>query len=108
MYVCIPVTTVFITEYIVVFTSYYTTEARDGYLSATLKSYRGWSIVPRSNPGQNYPSDFTLLRLLEGSGDGVDILNALERHPLVKRVTPQRKLTRSLNEGTCIVHCDDL
>ena len=79
------------------FASYYTTEARDGYLSATLQSYRGWSVIPRSNPGQDYPSDFTLLRLLEGSHHSEEILEALQRHPLIKRVTPQRRLTRMLN-----------
>ena len=82
------------------FTTYYTTAARDGYLSATLQSYRGWSIIPRSNPGQEYPSDFSLLRLLEGSSredKTREILDALEHHPMIKRVTPQRRLTRMLN-----------
>ena len=77
------------------FTSYYTTEARDGYLAASLQPYLGWSVVPRSNPGQEYPSDFSLLRL-SGGGSEDKILEALQRHPLVKRVTPQRRLTRTL------------
>ncbi|CAI8015561.1 Membrane-bound transcription factor site-1 protease [Geodia barretti] len=77
------------------FTSYYTTEARDGYLAASLQPYLGWSVVPRSNPGQEYPSDFSLLRL-SGGGSQDKILEALQRHPLVKRVTPQRRLTRTL------------
>jgi membrane-bound transcription factor site-1 protease len=77
------------------FTSYYTTEARDGYLAASLQPYLGWSVVPRSNPGQEYPSDFSLLRL-SGEGTEDQILKALQRHPLVKRVTPQRRLTRTL------------
>ena len=91
------------------FTSYYTTEARDGYLAATLQSHTGWTILPRSNPGQEFPSDFSLLRLSEGGPSERErtsvILEALERHPLIKRVTPQRRLTRMLNsadEGMCV------
>lgn len=86
------------TEYIVTFTNYYTTEARDGYLSATLQSFTGWSIVPRLNPGQEYPSDFSLLRIFETSDNHSQaILESLTRHPLIRRVTPQRRLTRLLN-----------
>ena len=84
------------TEYIVTFTSYYTTEARDGYLSAALHSFKGWAIVPRSNPSQSYPSDFSLLQLSGDTGDSDAILQALQHHPLIKRVTPQRRLTRVL------------
>ena len=84
------------TEYIVTFTSYYTAEARDGYLSAALHSFNDWIIVPRSNPSQDYPSDFSLLRLLEGPPHSETILEALRRHPLIKRITPQRRLTRVL------------
>ena len=88
---------IFHTEYIVTFTSYYTTEARDGYLAASLHSYQGWSVVPRSNPGQEYPSDFSLLRLEEEPGEErTEILEALLQHPLIKRVTPQRRITRTL------------
>ena len=95
-------------EYIVTFTSYYATEARDGYLAASLQSYPGWSVVPRSNPGQEYPSDFSLLRLAGEPGAQRDaILETLQRHPLIKRVTPQRRLTRTLkfvDEGIYIIH----
>ena len=84
------------TEYIVTFTSYYTAEARDGYLSAALHSFNNWIVVPRSNPSQDYPSDFSLLRLLEGAPHSETILEALRRHPLIKRTTPQRRLTRVL------------
>ena len=86
------------TEFIVMFTSYYTTEARDGYLAASLRPYHSWSVVPRSNPGQEYPSDFSLLRLSEGAEEDEvgEMLGALQRHPMIKRVTPQRRLTRTL------------
>lgn len=99
------------TEYIVTFTSYYTTEARDGYLSATLQSFTGWSIVPRLNPSREYPSDFSLLRIFETSDNhSKAILDSLNRHPLIKRVTPQRRLTRLLNfvdERMWLLMCSD-
>lgn len=75
------------------FNGYYSTEARDGYVSAALRPYKEWSIVSRSNPGQDFPSDFSLVRL---KSDIPDALSALTQHPNVKRVTPQRKLTRLL------------
>lgn len=81
------------TEYIVTFNGYYSTEAREGYVSAALQPYKEWSIVPRSNPSQDFPSDFSLVRLKSTVSDA---LSALREHPNVKRVTPQKKLTRML------------
>ena len=81
-------------EYIVTFNSYYTTEARDGFVSAALRPFRGWTLVPRSNPSQQFPSDFSLVQL-RGTGV-VGSLAALGQHPTVKRVTPQKRLTRML------------
>ena len=81
-------------EFIVTFTSYYTSEARDGFVSAALQPFSSWAIVPRPNPGQHYPSDFSLVRLWGTGQSGA--LEALRQHRLVRRVTPQRKLTRML------------
>ena len=81
-------------EFIVTFISYYTTEARDGFVSAALQPFSSWAIVPRPNPGQQYPSDFSLVRLWGTDHSGA--LEALRQHRLVRRVTPQRKLTRML------------
>lgn len=81
-------------EFIVTFTSYYTAEARDGFVSAALQPFSSWSIVPRPNPGQQYPSDFSLVRLWGEDPSGA--LEALRQHRLIRRVTPQRKLTRLL------------
>ena len=83
-------------EYIVVFISYYTTEARDGFISAALRPFTNWVILPRSNPSSHYPSDFTLVQVSSPEGHA---LNALSQHPAVKRVTPQKKLTRILTSG---------
>ena len=88
-------------EYIVMFVSYYTTEARDGFISASLRPYRHWSILPRLNPAGDYPSDFSLVEL--GRGEGAEsrkaALMALEQHPAVKQITPQKRLTRILTAG---------
>ena len=80
-------------EYIVSFNGYYSSEARDGFIAAALRPFTGWSIVARDNPSQEYPSDFSLVQL---KMDVADALPALRHHPSVKRVTPQKKLTRML------------
>ncbi len=102
-------TSVVESEYIVVFVSYYTTQARDGFLAAALHALPPslWTIIPRPNPVQDYPSDFSLVRfnqphevrgITESDGVGV-ALSSLSRHPAIKRVTPQKKLTKIL--ATC-------
>ena len=75
------------------FHGYYLSEARDGFITAALRRFSGWSIVARDNPSQDYPSDFSLVQVKEGVADA---LEALQHHPSVKRVTPQKKLTRML------------
>ena len=52
--------------------------------------------LARSNPSQHYPSDFSLLHFPHQREVGTAV-KALEAHPLVRRVTPQRKLTRALS-----------
>ena len=89
-------------EYIVSFHGYYSSETRDGFIAAALRRFSGWSIVARDNPSQDYPSDFSLVQLKGGMADA---LEALRHHPSVKRVTPQKKLTRLLTfsgDGECI------
>ena len=92
-------------EYIVTFNSYYTTGARDGFISATLRPFHNWALIPRSNPVQQFPSDFSLVQL---GGTSVTVaLQALSQHPYVKRVTPQKRLTRILTfsgQGQSVRH----
>ena len=83
-------------EYIVMFTSYYTSNARDGFISAALRPFHDWAILPRSNPSSDYPSDFSVVTL---SATHHQALEALTQHPAIKQVTPQKKLTRILNSG---------
>jgi hypothetical protein len=83
-------------EYIITFTNYYTTDARDGFISAALRPFRNWTIIPRSNPSSEYPSDFSIIQL---SSMDREALKALNQHPFIKRVTPQKMLTRILTSG---------
>lgn len=82
-------------EYIVSFNGYYKQQTRKRYLTAALRDsgVLAWKVLPRDNPAYDYPSDFDVVKLNEGKKEGID---ALENHPLVKRVTPHKKVTRSL------------
>lgn len=83
-------------EYIVTFISYYTTDARDGFISAALRPFNNWRILPRNNPSAVYPSDFSVVQLSSTEGEA---LSALNQHPAIKHVTPQKMLTRILTAG---------
>ena len=91
-----------ISEYIVAFNGYFTAKARNSFISSALKSSAidNWRIIPRNNPSSDYPSDFEVIQIKEKQKAG---LLTLEDHPNIKRVTPQRKVFRSLKytEGEC-------
>ncbi|NWH65513.1 MBTP1 protease, partial [Geococcyx californianus] len=95
-------------EYIVAFNGYFTAKARSKFISSALKSsdIENWRIVPRNNPASDYPSDFEVIQINEKQKDGV---LTLEDHPNIKRVTPQRKVFRSLkySESDPILHCNE-
>lgn len=84
-----------ISEYIVAFNGYFTAKARNSFISSALKSSEidNWRIIPRNNPSSDYPSDFEVIQIKENQKAG---LLTLEDHPNIKRVTPQRKVLRSL------------
>ena len=84
-------------QYIVTFTSYYTTDARDGFISAALRPFHNWTILPRTNPSADYPSDFSLIKL--GTSQQSEALTLLTQHPAIKQVTPEKMLTRILSSG---------
>ncbi|CAD7080576.1 unnamed protein product [Hermetia illucens] len=83
-------------EYIVAFNNYYKSTARENYLRAALNpsNVHNWRIIPRSNPASDYPSDFDVILLEEDSS--LSGLEAIKSHPLVKSVTPQRMVHRTL------------
>lgn len=95
-------------EYIVAFNGYFTAKARNSFISSALKSseVENWRIIPRNNPSSDYPSDFEVIQIKEKQKAG---LLTLEDHPNIKRVTPQRKVFRSLKfaESNPIVPCNE-
>uniref|UniRef100_W5MI11 Membrane-bound transcription factor site-1 protease n=1 Tax=Lepisosteus oculatus TaxID=7918 RepID=W5MI11_LEPOC len=82
-------------EYIVAFNGYFTAKARSQFISSALKGSKavGWRIVLRDNPASDFPSDFEVVQIRQSAQDGV---LTLQDHPYIKRVTPQRKVFRSL------------
>lgn len=93
-------TVALISEYIVAFNGYFTAKARNSFISSALKSSEvdNWRIIPRNNPSSDYPSDFEVIQIKEKQKAG---LLTLEDHPNIKRVTPQRKVFRSLKFAEC-------
>ncbi|KAI5709308.1 hypothetical protein M8J76_015087 [Diaphorina citri] len=74
-------------EFIVTFRGYYKSAARSRYIAAALNnsdSVLRWEILQRKNPATDFPS----------SDEAA--LSSLLEHPLIKRVTPQRLVHRSL------------
>ncbi|XP_054567330.1 membrane-bound transcription factor site-1 protease isoform X2 [Eptesicus fuscus] len=100
--------TVVESEYIVAFNGYFTAKARNSFISSALKSseINNWRIIPRNNPSSDYPSDFEVIQIKEKQRAG---LLTLEDHPNIKRVTPQRKVFRSLKytESDPTVPCNE-
>ncbi|KAG7200046.1 hypothetical protein KM043_000496 [Ampulex compressa] len=83
-------------EYIVAFKGYYKPRTRQNYIQAALNSsgVENWKILFRDNLASNFPSDFDVVLLEETDRRGG--LDALNEHPLVRRITPQRLVRRSL------------
>ena len=83
-------------EYIVQFRGYYNTETRKLYITSALAARNiSYTVLPRTNPMSVYPNDFDII-----SGDlNESVLCRLRQHPLIKSVTPQRRVTRSLLEA---------
>lgn len=83
-------------EYIVKFKGYYKADVRKSYLRAVLKPFdiKNWKIIPRNNAASKYPSDFDIVHLRKM--DQHEALKALNNHPLIKTVTPQRLIHRTL------------
>ncbi|MGH0172896.1 UNVERIFIED_CONTAM: hypothetical protein FKN15_064358 [Acipenser sinensis] len=97
------------TEYIVAFKGYFTAKARSKFISSALKNSDvvDWKIIPRDNPASDYPSDFEVVQIKEAHRDG---LLTLQDHPHIKRVTPQRKVFRTLkftHSADEVVPCND-
>lgn len=83
-------------EYIIKFVGYYRAPTRENYIKAALNSsnVKNWRIILRDNAASAYPSDFDVVHLRET--DKYEGLKALSNHPLVKTVSPQRLIYRTL------------
>ncbi|PSN45586.1 Membrane-bound transcription factor site-1 protease [Blattella germanica] len=83
-------------EYIVAFNDYYKTNTRQKFITAALNGsgVENWKILTRNNPASDYPSDFDVVLIEET--EKLSGLAALNRHPSVRRVTPQRMVHRTL------------
>ncbi|KAJ9596968.1 hypothetical protein L9F63_011998, partial [Diploptera punctata] len=83
-------------EYIVAFNDYYKTNTRHKFITAALNGsgVENWKILDRNNPASDYPSDFDVVVLEETRK--LSGLAALNRHPSIRRVTPQRVVHRTL------------
>ncbi|KAJ8674081.1 hypothetical protein QAD02_005343 [Eretmocerus hayati] len=83
-------------EYLVIFKGFYREHTRTNYIRATLTAagITGWKVIPRNNPAKNYPSDFDTIVLKKI--DAKKGLDALSDHPLVKRISSQKVVQRTL------------
>ncbi|XP_071040953.1 membrane-bound transcription factor site-1 protease isoform X2 [Parasteatoda tepidariorum] len=84
-------------EFIVSFKKFYNQDTRLKFIRTALHRFGSdsWQILPRNNPASNFPSDFEVLQIQENAID--EGTKALRRHNSIKHVTPQRKVTRTLN-----------
>ena len=84
-------------EFIVKFSGFYNQEARRNYITAALANladHQDYEVLERNNPMADYPSDFDVLLVSDVFGEKA--IKALQNHPLIKSITPQRKVTRTL------------
>ena len=85
-------------EFIVRFTGFYNEDARKNYINAALRnglfSEDDFEIFQRDNPMAEYPSDFDVVLIDENKFKSAQDL--LTDHPLIKSITPQRKVLRTL------------
>lgn len=94
-------------EYIVKFHGYYEAGERERHIRSALNGSHivGCTIVSRSNPAAQYPSDFDVVQLAEpadpaANGGSEEALRGavrfLDDYPVIRSVTPQRMVMRSL------------
>ncbi|XP_066902456.1 membrane-bound transcription factor site-1 protease [Halyomorpha halys] len=83
-------------EYIVTFNGYYRKKTRKAFIAAALNNsdIDTWHIVERNNLASDYPSDFDVVIVEEGTR--TNCLTKLKAFPSIKRVTPQRLVIRNL------------
>jgi len=92
-------------EFIVSLKGYHDKARRHNIMIDALKRFKkgSWREMERSNPASDFPSDFTVLQI---HNDTDEKLNALKKHPDVRMVAHQRRVTRVLKNVNPF-HADD-
>ena len=85
-------------EVIVKFKGFYQAQTRRNYIEAAFKNHASTSfnILERTNLMAQYPSDFDVVNFQDEDLNLESVIQKLTDHPLIKSVTPQRKVTRHL------------
>ena len=84
-------------EVIVKFKGFYQAQTRKNYIEAALNhASTSFNILERTNLMAQYPSDFDVVNLQDEDLNLESVIQKLTDHPLIKSVTPQRKVTRHL------------
>ncbi|XP_054165258.1 membrane-bound transcription factor site-1 protease-like [Oppia nitens] len=107
-------------EYIITFKSRYKSETRRRFIEWAFNHYKDtnvslieskdWQIIDRQNVGQHFPSDFDVLHVNCNVSQTL-LSEWLERHPNIKKLTPQKMITRFIkyvNQSNYDVLNDDL
>lgn len=84
-------------NYIVRFREYKRASDHRSYLGSSL-GLEGWEWIERRNPAAKFPTDFGLISIEEGSGNGV--IKEIERLGLVKDVNQEFSYNRGLLGGS--------
>ena len=87
------------TEFIVSFTNFYSEETRSSILNEAMTGVSDnitWREIPRNNPGQSFPSDFSVVELSNGKmrEKSETFLAKLNSHNRIRSVSPQKRFTR--------------
>lgn len=84
-------------EVIVKFKGFYQAQTRRNYIEAALNhASTSVNILERTNLMAQYPSDFDVVNFQDEDLNLESVIQKLTDHPLIKSVTPQRKVTRHL------------
>ena len=99
------------TEFIVSFTNFVSEGTRSSILNEVMagESDVTWREIPRHNPGQSLPSDFSVVELSFGKTreKSETLLAKLVSHEKIRSVSPQKRFTRkNLNFAQSAVQKD--
>lgn len=84
-------------EFIIQFNSYLTKQERANYIYDALQTFNttDWTLIERTNPASELPSDFDVLIINSNVADAVK--SALRKRKKIKNITVHKQVTRKLN-----------